>query len=136
MRALVVDDSRAMRSMIGNLLRDIGFEVAEACDGVDALNRIREGGEVDLALVDWNMPEMNGYEFIRAMRADSSHHKTALVMVTAETELNRVKQALSAGATEYIMKPFTRECLQAKLGILGLCPEVESPNVHRSSKQA
>ena len=123
MRALIVDDSRAMRSKIGGLLREIGFEVAEACDGADALNRIREGGEVDLALVDWNMPQMNGYEFICAMRADSSHEKTTLVMVTAETEMDRVTQALDAGASEYIMKPFTRESLQEKLVMLGLNPK-------------
>lgn len=123
MRALVVDDSRAMRSLIGGLLREIGFEVAEACDGADALQRIREGGEVDLALVDWNMPQMNGYEFICAMRADSAHEKTTLVMVTAETEMERVNQALNAGASEYIMKPFTKESLREKLGILGLNPE-------------
>jgi two-component system chemotaxis response regulator CheY len=123
MRALVVDDSRAMRSMIGGLLREIGFEVSEACDGADALKRIREGGEVDLALVDWNMPQMNGYEFICAMRSDSSHEGTTLVMVTAETEMDRVTQALNAGASEYIMKPFTRESLKEKLGMLGLNPQ-------------
>lgn len=123
MRALVVDDSRAMRSMIGGLLREIGFEVCEACDGADALKRIREEGEVDLALVDWNMPQMNGYEFICAMRADSSHEKTTLVMVTAETEMERVNQALTAGASEYIMKPFNRDTLKEKLGLLGLHPQ-------------
>ena len=122
MRALVVDDSRAMRSMIGGLLREIGFEVSEACDGADALKRIREDGEVDLALVDWNMPQMNGYEFICAMRSDTSHEGTALVMVTAETEMERVNQALTAGASEYIMKPFTRDSLKEKLEMLGLNP--------------
>ena len=122
MRALVVDDSRAMRSVIGKLLRELGFEVMDASNGKEALVRLQENSKFDLALVDWNMPEMNGYEFICAVRADSSYEKTMLVMVTAETEMTRVTQALDAGVSEYIMKPFTKEGLQEKLALLGLTP--------------
>lgn len=122
MRALVVDDSRAMRSLISGFLRDFGFEVMEACNGQEALTRLQENGKADLVLVDWNMPQMNGYEFICAVRADATYENTILVMVTAETDLSHVTQALDAGVSEYIMKPFTLEGLQEKLALLGLNP--------------
>jgi len=120
MRALVVDDSKAMRMIVGRTLKGLGFDVVEACHGLDALERLKEGGVMEVALVDWNMPEMNGYEFIRAVRADAAYKDMSLVMVTTEAEMSQVVKAIEAGANEYIMKPFTKEMIQEKLQLLGL----------------
>ena len=120
MRALVVDDSKAMRMIVGRTVKGLGFEVVEACHGLDALERLKDSGRFEVALVDWNMPEMNGYEFIRAVRADAAYSNMLLVMVTTEAEMSQVMRALEAGANEYIMKPFTREMIQEKLQLLGL----------------
>jgi two-component system, chemotaxis family, chemotaxis protein CheY len=119
-RALVIDDSKAMRSILGRMLRELGFEVVEAANGRDAVNRLHEVGKVDLALVDWNMPEMNGLDFVRAVRADHIYDGVLLMMVTTETEMDNVVRALAAGANEYVMKPFTPEVIQEKLQIFGM----------------
>lgn len=120
MRALVVDDSRAMRSILRSALAKEGFEVVEAANGREALDRLRNDERPDLALVDWNMPEMNGIELISIVRADTGFAGMRVVMVTTETEPEQVRRALAAGADEYIMKPFTRDALQMKLVALGL----------------
>jgi two-component system chemotaxis response regulator CheY len=123
MQAIVVDDSRAMRMLMGRLLKDIGFDVAEAGDGRQALDRLREhlaDNPVQLALVDWNMPEMSGIELVEAVRADPAFASLRIVMVTTETELSQVMKALDAGADEYLMKPFTRDDVVGKLELLGL----------------
>ena len=120
MRALVVDDSKAMRMIVGRTLKGLGHEVVEACHGLDALERLKDSGIFEIALVDWNMPEMNGYEFIRAIRADAAYNDMLLMMVTTEAEMSQVVKALEAGANEYIMKPFTKEMVQEKLQLLGL----------------
>lgn len=119
-RALVVDDSRAIRSIIGRILSESGFEVTEATHGGEALECLRSAGPFDLAMVDWNMPEMNGYELVSAVRANPDWASMRIVMVTTETEMAQVSRALEAGADEYVMKPFTREILHAKLELLGL----------------
>jgi two-component system chemotaxis response regulator CheY len=120
MRALVIDDSRAMRAILGQMLRQTGFEVAEAGNGREGLERLRQLERADVALVDWNMPEMNGFEFVRAVRADPAYRELRLVMVTTETEASQVTSALEAGANEYVMKPFNRDVIVEKLGLLGL----------------
>ena len=120
MRALVIDDSKAMRSILTRMLRGLGFEVLEAANGREGLQRLQESGKVDLALVDWNMPEMNGLEFIRTVRAEQSYNGVLLMMVTTETEMENVVKALAAGANEYVMKPFTQEVIMEKLQIFGL----------------
>lgn len=120
MRALVVDDSKAMRMIVGRTMKGLGFEVVEACHGLDALERLKDSGQFEVALVDWNMPEMNGYEFICAVRADAAYSNMLLMMVTTEAEISQVVKALEAGANEYIMKPFTKEMIQEKLQLLGL----------------
>ena len=126
-QAIVVDDSRAMRMLMGRLLKDIGFAVDEAGDGSEALDRLRERvapqhpeGPVELALVDWNMPEMSGIELVEAVRSDPAFSGLRIVMVTTETELSQVTRALEAGADEYLMKPFTRDDVVGKLELLGL----------------
>ncbi|MEM7677339.1 MAG: response regulator [Myxococcota bacterium] len=121
MRALVIDDSSAMRRLIGRILEDLGFEVSEAENGAVGLTQVAQAPEpVDVALVDWNMPVMNGFEFVKAVRARPEHNRIKLMMVTTETGLEQIEQALNAGADEYVMKPFTRTELISKLGLLGL----------------
>ncbi len=120
MRALVVDDSRSMRMILGKTLKEIGFQVTEAGHGEEALARLNQGEEVDLMLVDWNMPVMNGYELVRAVRANALLSSVRIMMVTTETSMSQLEQALAAGANEYLMKPFTKELLVEKLALLGM----------------
>src|SRR5262249_3139242 len=96
-RALVVDDSRAMRKIIGQILKEFGFEITEAGDGREALEQLKALGRPELATVDWNMPEMNGLEFVQAVRANPAHAQLRLLMVTSETEITQVTRALNAG---------------------------------------
>ena len=121
MRALVVDDSKAIRVVLKKMLTEGGFEdLAEAAHGAEALEVLQNGPQPDVILVDWNMPEMNGYEFIKAVRAIEEWRDIPLMMVTTETETSQVVRALAAGANEYLMKPFTPEMLGEKLAILGV----------------
>ena len=120
MRALVIDDSRAMRAILKNILFEAGFDVAEACDGQEGLDVLQQIESPDLILVDWNMPKMNGLEFITCVRANVHYQKIKILMVTTETEMTNVVKALELGADEYVMKPFSKEALYDKLEILGL----------------
>lgn len=120
MRALVIDDSRAMRLILGQMLRQCGFEVIEAGNGQEGLARLREGGLPDVTLVDWHMPVMGGLDFVKAVRADPAFAGLRLMMVTSETEIDQVTHALQAGADEYVMKPFNRDVIVEKLGLLGV----------------
>ncbi len=120
MKAIVVDDSRAMRAIIKRALIAEGFEVCEAGNGQEALDELNKNGAPDLALVDWNMPVMTGFEFIQEVRALKQFDSMSIMMVTTETESSQVEAALEAGANEYVMKPFTPDVLQDKLLMLGL----------------
>ena len=120
MKALVIDDSKAMRSILSRMLQGLGFEVLEASNGREGIERLQANGSVDLALVDWNMPEMNGLEFIRTVRAEQSYDGVLLMMVTTETEMENVVRALAAGANEYVMKPFTKDVILEKLRLFGM----------------
>ena len=122
MAVLIVDDSRAMRSLLRHILKDAGFVVIEASDGQEALECLQRCREIDLVLVDWDMPGMDGYAFIHAVRAAPAYHEVRLMMVTAEAEIEQVSRALTAGADEYIMKPFTRDAVLEKLKLLGSLP--------------
>jgi len=118
-KALVVDDSRAMRGILVKILGRLGFEVLQAGDGREAFAVLnRESPPVELVLSDWNMPEMNGLEFVKAVRADSRFAAVTVVMVTTETNIEQMLVALGAGANEYIMKPFTAEMVEDKLRLL------------------
>jgi two-component system, chemotaxis family, chemotaxis protein CheY len=121
-KALVVDDSSTMRSILRMTLRGAGFEVVEAGNGAEALNRLQDSGSIAVALVDWNMPVMNGFEFLCAARTNHAYDNTKIVMVTTETEIVQVKAALNQGANEYIMKPFTRDAVIEKMQLMGLLP--------------
>ena len=118
MRVLVIDDSRAIRIIIATILKELGLEVLEAGNGRQGLERLATEADIELVLVDWNMPEMNGLEFIQAVRAQPVYQAIRIMMVTTETEQSQVIRALEAGANEYLMKPFTKEVLVAKLSLL------------------
>jgi two-component system, chemotaxis family, chemotaxis protein CheY len=121
MRAIVVDDSRATRMILRRLLAELGFgPVLEAGDGQQALAVLAAEGPVELALVDWNMPVMDGLAFVRTLRGDSAHSGCKVVMVTTEGDADHMVAALEAGADEYAMKPFDREVISSKLAMLGL----------------
>ncbi len=119
MRALVVDDSSAIRSYLRRILAGLGFSVIEAKNGRNALEQLRGGERVSLMLLDWNMPEMNGIELLLRMRAEPTFNHICIMMVTTETEMAEMSCALNAGANEYVMKPFTPEIIEEKLQLLG-----------------
>jgi two-component system chemotaxis response regulator CheY len=119
-QALVIDDSRAMRLILGRMLRELGLVVAEAADGVQGLSKLDDGLVPEIMLVDWNMPNMTGIEFVAAVRRPPYSSDARVVMVTTETEVVQVMRALEAGADEYVMKPFTKEAIFDKLQLLGL----------------
>jgi len=119
MHALIVDDSSTMRMILKAHLNKLGFEVTEAGNGREALICLKEMAKTDLVLVDWNMPEMDGVSFVRAVRAESEYASLPLMMVTTNTEISHVSEALEAGANEYIMKPFTGAVIREKLELLG-----------------
>jgi two-component system chemotaxis response regulator CheY len=122
MRAMVVDDSRAMRTIVGRILKEIGFEVREAGNGQEAIDSLRTNGPVDLAMVDWNMPVMNGIDLVKAVRADPAFAEVKLMMITTEADVQNVSRALEEGANEYLMKPFTKDAVVEKLAMLGIGP--------------
>lgn len=120
MLALVVDDSRAMRSILTRTMESLGFDVETAGDGAEGLELVRRGPLPDIALVDWNMPVMDGLEFVSAMRGNRDWRGITLMMVTTENEQTQIVRALAAGAHEYVMKPFTLDVIGDKLRMLGL----------------
>lgn len=121
MLAMVIDDSRAMRLILRRIATQLGFEVCEAGNGKEALEYLAAATELPtFALVDWNMPEMNGLEFVTAVRADQRLRGMTLMMVTTESEHSQIVRALAAGAHEYVIKPFTPDAIEEKLALLGL----------------
>lgn len=120
MKALVIDDSRAVRNILKRMLTELGFETREAENGKNALEALGGGYRPDVALVDWNMPEMDGVSFIKAVRSEPAYGGVRLVVITTEMEVGRVAEALDAGAQEYVLKPLTKETLRDKLAALGL----------------
>jgi two-component system chemotaxis response regulator CheY len=112
---LVVDDFSTMRRIVRNLLKELGFvNVQEAEDGVDALNKLR-GEKFDFVVSDWNMPNMTGIDLLKAVRADANLKHLPLLMVTAEAKKENIIEAAQAGASGYIVKPFTAATLDEKL---------------------
>ena len=109
--------------IIGNILREIGLKVLEARDGLEALDQVKRNPDVELLLVDWNMPGMNGIDFIRAIRSERAYDGVRILMVTSEAQGVQVTEALGAGANEYLMKPFSKEVLVAKLNLLDVLQE-------------
>jgi two-component system, chemotaxis family, chemotaxis protein CheY len=122
-RALVIDDSRAMRRIVGSILEDFGYETRQAGHGREALDVLEEGYLPDLACVDWNMPVMDGLQFVSAVRSNPAYRSVTLMMVTTESEHSQIVRALAAGAHEYMIKPFTADAMRDKLALLGLLPQ-------------
>jgi two-component system chemotaxis response regulator CheY len=116
---LVVDDSRVIRKVARRILEDIGFDIAEAGDGMEALAWCR-ATMPDAILLDWNMPIMTGIEFLRQLRQEAGGDRPTVVFCTVETDLERIREALDAGADEYIMKPFDGDIIASKLAAAGL----------------
>jgi two-component system chemotaxis response regulator CheY len=118
-RALVIDDSAVTRGIIKQILSPLGFEVFEAGDGREGLDRVRDLDGLDLILLDWNMPEMDGIQFLRLLRAQTALAGLPVMMVSSNNEAENIAASLAAGANEYIMKPFTEDVIRAKLELLG-----------------
>jgi len=120
MQALVIDDSRVMRTILTRFLIGMDFSVMQASDGAEALHILEDGARPDVALVDWNMPVMDGLTFIKRCRANPDYQDLILMMVTTESEKSQISRALAAGAHEYVIKPFTEEDITQKFEMLGL----------------
>jgi len=118
MRALIVDDSRFVRGYLRGLLEEKGIECEEAADGQAGMDQLHADAPFDIALVDWNMPVMNGLDMLKALRLEG--YPLKVMMVTTEAENDFILRALDAGADEYLMKPFDDEALTEKLAMLGL----------------
>lgn len=119
--AIVIDDSSAMRMILKRIATNLGFHVTLAENGQDALDKMETADHAfDVALIDWNMPIMNGLEFIQAVRDDPRYGDVTLMMVTTESEQSQMVRALAAGAHEYLIKPFTPDAVAEKLELLGL----------------
>ncbi len=115
LKVLVVDDMSTMRRIIKNVLKQIGFsDLVEAENGQDALNKL-QAGDIGFIVSDWNMPVMQGIDLLRAVRADPDLKHLPFLMVTAEAQKDNIIEAVQAGVSNYVVKPFTAEALQAKL---------------------
>lgn len=136
MNVLIIDDSRAMRKIISRIVSKLDFQITEASDGLEGLAALEaDPQKYELVLVDWNMPNMNGYDFTKTVRAREKFRDLKLVMITTETEPARMVQALMAGIDEFVMKPFTQEVLTDKLRLIGVAIP-ESLNSHNASQIA
>ncbi len=118
MKILVVDDSKTVRNMVKKMLQDVGHEVFEAEDGEKALEALYEHDWFDLILLDWNMPTMNGYEFLKEIKRHPKWRDIKVMMVTSKNEQESVVEALKAGADEYLMKPFDQKMLLTKIEMI------------------
>ncbi len=119
--AMVIDDSKAIRMILTRSLSKLGFEACTAGNGQEALDILaRQAPELDVFLVDWNMPVMSGYEFVQHVRRMPSYADVPLMMVTTETEMDQMIKAVEAGANEYVMKPFTDEIIADKLRLMNV----------------
>jgi two-component system chemotaxis response regulator CheY len=116
---LVVDDSRVVRKVARRILEDLKFQVNEAADGSQALDACR-GGMPDAVLLDWNMPVMNGIDFLRALRREPGGDRPVVVFCTTENDMAHIAEAIRSGANEYLMKPFDSDIIEAKFAEVGL----------------
>jgi two-component system, chemotaxis family, chemotaxis protein CheY len=126
MRALVIDDSRAMRRIVSGILEGLGYETQQAGHGREGLDVLEglDGDQLpDLVCVDWNMPVMDGLQFVSAVRSNPAWRSMTIMMVTSESEHTQIVRALAAGAHEYVIKPFTADAIRDKLALLGLLPQ-------------
>lgn len=120
MKVLIIDDSRTMRRLLASYITRYTGEIIEAEDGVAALEQMARHAPVDLALVDWDMPRMNGLDFIKAVRANPTYADTKLLMVTSHNSMEDIGATLEAGANDFLMKPMTEEMVADKLRLIGV----------------
>jgi two-component system, chemotaxis family, chemotaxis protein CheY len=124
MKILIIDDSKAMRTFLASLVQELSADsTVEAVDGRDGLDKLIKNdprAPFDLALVDWDMPRMNGLEFVQFVRRNHDYDELKLMMVTTNNSMEKLTQALEAGANDFLMKPVSKESLAEKLQILGL----------------
>lgn len=114
-RVLVVDDMLTMRKIVSKILRELGFsDIVEAADGLEAWEKTKDGS-IGLVVSDWNMPNCTGLDFLKRVRADQKLSKTPFILVTAEAEGHQVAEAIKSGVDQYVVKPFSKEGLKAKL---------------------
>jgi two-component system, chemotaxis family, chemotaxis protein CheY len=118
-RCLVVDDSSVIRKVARRILEGLDFQISEAENGEEAIEACRDQIP-DAILLDWNMPKMDGYEFLRALRRLPGGDKPKVVFCTTENDVAHIARALHAGANEYIMKPFDKDIVEAKFQEVGL----------------
>lgn len=118
MKTLIIDDSSTMRIIISRALKDLGHEIVQAEDGKQGLEVAKAQENLAFIFVDWNMPVMNGYEFVVAARADEKLKAIPIIMATTENERENIQKALDAGANEFILKPFTKESIQEKIALI------------------
>ena len=116
---LVVDESKVIRKVARRILEELCFEIQEAVDGQDALESCQRNMP-DVVLLDWNMPVMNGLDFLRNLRSTAGGDQPIVVFCTTENDMAHIRMAIEAGANEYIMKPFDREIIEAKFAQVGL----------------
>lgn len=116
---LIVDDSRVVRKVARRILEELSFTCDEAEDGALALESVKKFMP-ELIILDWNMPNMNGLEFLQALRALSGGDAPKVIMCTTENDMSHIMQAMQSGANEYIMKPFDKEIIEGKLVQIGL----------------
>lgn len=119
MKTLIVDDSLTMRRLLSTYVAEFSSDIIEAEDGVAALEQLLRHPEIDLALVDWDMPRMNGLDFVRTVRADEAFASMKLMMVTSHADMEDIGLALAEGANDFLMKPLTSEMVSDKLRLLG-----------------
>lgn len=116
MKILLVDDSSTMRRIQSNTLNSLGYnDLVQAEDGADALNKLKSNPDVKLVLLDWNMPNMNGLDCLKNIKANPETNHIPVMMVTSEAEKTRIIEAVQAGATNYLVKPFDADALKAKI---------------------
>ena len=120
MRLLIIDDSSTMRAILCTYSRNLGFETVEAEDGCQALDRLKDSGPFDALLVDWDMPRMNGFQLLKAVRADATYAGVKILMVTAQNTYEKVAEAIACGADDFLMKPLDEQMFVEKLCLLGL----------------
>jgi two-component system, chemotaxis family, chemotaxis protein CheY len=119
MKAIVADDSKAVRTLLTELLEHSGFDVTQVPNGAEALTQLRAEPETDLVLTDWNMPVMTGIEFLETIRADARLQDVCVVMVTMESDFASVRRAFRSGVNDYVLKPCSMTTVREKLSDLG-----------------
>lgn len=120
MKVLIVDDSGPVRNILKRMFQEMAHKTLEAADGREALAQLQANPGIGLIMLDWNMPTMDGMQLLEALQTDRSIQKPTVILVSTENQMEKILHALSKGANEYIMKPFTKEILEEKLAVLGI----------------